>query len=144
MTPSEPDLPAAASGQVGKRGLAAGTAGKPAQRLEDLLGGVQDAARAMLEAEESLGLLRERFDHSQDQAAQGELAAQALDQVERQLELTRQRRQQLDSIEGRLWDRRNRIERFLIDARGRAWWRARRDRARAATIASDGNSDVSV
>jgi hypothetical protein len=127
MSPLEPD-PAAIT--------APASAGQPLERLEGLLNGAQEAARGMLEAEDALRLLRERFDNSEDPAARGELATEALEQVERQLELTRERRQQLDSIEGRLWARRNQIERFLIDVRGRAWWRARRDRARARTLAS--------
>jgi hypothetical protein len=64
-------------------------------------------------------------------------AAQALDHVERQLTLTRQRRQGLDSIEAKLWTRGNALERFLIHTRGRAWWRARRNRAQAETLASE-------
>jgi hypothetical protein len=39
-------------------------------------------------------------------------------------------------MEGKLWARRNRLERFLINARGRAWWQARRNRAQAETAAS--------
>jgi hypothetical protein len=66
------------------------------------LGPAPDGARAMLDAEE------------------------ALDQVERQLQLARERRRELDGVEGALWARRNRLERFLIHARGPAWWRARR------------------
>ena len=94
--------------------------------MRELLGGGQETTRGMLEAEDSLGALRERFDQTEDREAQGELAAEALDQVERQLTLTRGRRQQLDSIEGKLWTRRNRLERLLIATRGRVWWRERR------------------
>ena len=127
MSPREPDPPAITT---------AASASQPLERLDGLLNGAQEAARGMLEAEDAPRLLRERFDNSEDPAARRELATEALDQVERQLELTRERRQQLDSIEGRLWTRRNQIERFLIDVRGRAWWRSRRDRVRAQTLAS--------
>jgi len=89
-----------------------------------------------LDGDNALFLLRERFERTEDPRTRSELAAQALDHVERQLELTRERRQQLDSNEGKLWARRNRLERFLIDAHGRDWWRERRDRARARTLAS--------
>jgi hypothetical protein len=77
-----------------------------------------------------------------DPRAQSELAAEALDQVERELGAIRERRQQLDSSEGKLWSRRNRLERFLIDARGLDWWRARRERARDLTLQAtrDGRS----
>jgi hypothetical protein len=59
--------------------------------------------------------------------AQGELAAEALRDVERELHLTRERRRQLDRVEGKLWARRNRLERFLIHTRGSEWWHTRPD-----------------
>jgi enoyl-CoA hydratase/carnithine racemase len=110
--------------------------GETLPRLSELLGRAQETARAMAEAEDALRLVRERFQHTEDPQLQGDLAAEALDQVERQLQLTSQRRQGLDSIEGKLWTRRNRLERFLIHTRGRAWWQARRNPARAETAAS--------
>jgi hypothetical protein len=79
----------------------------------------------MLEAEEALRLVRAQFEHTRDPVAQGELAAEALDHVERQLALMGERRRQLDRVEGKLWVRRNRLERFLIRTRGLTWWRAR-------------------
>jgi hypothetical protein len=100
--------------------------GRTVARVTELVSEAHEAARGMVEAEDALRLVRERFQRTGDPEAQGELAAAALDQVERQLRLTRQRRQGLDSIEGKLWARRNALERFLIHARGRAWWRARR------------------
>jgi hypothetical protein len=117
-------------------GVAAAPFGEAAARrgtlqVRGLLGVAQESARGMLEAEDAFNLLRERFRRTEDPQAQGELAAEALDQVERQLTLTRGRRQQLDSIEGRLWARRNRLEQFLIEMRGRSWWRARRNLALA-------------
>ena len=69
----------------------------------------------------------------------GDMTA-ALEQVERQMQLTRERRQQLEDVEGRLWARRNRLEQFLIHTRGLAWWRARRDTARAEALATDPTS----
>jgi hypothetical protein len=87
-------------------------------------------------AEETLAGLRRRFEQTDDPRAQSELAAEALDYVERELGLIRERRQQLDSKEGKLWSRRNRLERFLIDTRGLDWWRARREQARALTLRS--------
>ena len=85
-------------------------------------------------AEEALSRLRRRFDQTDDPRAQSELAAEALEHVERELGAIRERRQQLDSSEGKLWSRRNRLERFLIDTRGLDWWRARRDRERELTL----------
>jgi hypothetical protein len=110
--------------------------GETRTRVSELLGRAQKTARGMAEAEDALRLVRERFQQTQDPQLREDLAAEALDQVERQLELTRERRQGLDSIEGTLWTRRNRLERFLIHARGRAWWRARRGPAQAETAAS--------
>jgi hypothetical protein len=42
---------------------------------------------------------------------QAELAAEALRDVERELNETRERRRQLDRVEGKLWATRNRLER---------------------------------
>jgi hypothetical protein len=94
-------------------------------RPGDLLGVAQETAREMLEAEQALNLVQARFEHTEDPEAKGELAAEALDHVEHQLALTRERRSQLDGVEGKLWARRNRLERFLIQTRGSSWWRAR-------------------
>jgi hypothetical protein len=73
-------------------------------------------------------VLRERFEQTEDPEAQAELATLALEQVERQLQHTRERRRDLDAVEGELWSSRNRLERFLIGARGPAWWHSRRRR----------------
>jgi hypothetical protein len=86
------------------------------------------------DAEETLSRLRRRFERTDDPCTQSELAAEALDYVERELGVIRERRQQLDSNEGKLWARRNRLERFLIDTRGVDWWRARREHTRALTL----------
>jgi hypothetical protein len=88
---------------AGRFGEAA--AGQRTPELAGLLGVAHDTTRGMLEAEDALNLLRERFERAGEREAQGELAAEALDQVERQLNLARLRRQQLDSIEGKLWPR---------------------------------------
>jgi hypothetical protein len=80
----------------------------------------------MHEAEDALREVRERFRQTDDPEVRGALAAEALDDVERQMRLTRERRQLLDSVEGKLWARRNRLERFLIHTRGRSWWHERR------------------
>lgn len=100
-------------------------------RLSELLGVAQGTARDMLEAEEALSLVQARFANAEDEEAKGELAAEALDHVERQLELARQRRRQLDGVEGRLWARRNRLERFLIRTRGSSWWHEQHNRPQA-------------
>jgi hypothetical protein len=87
------------------------------------------AALGFAEAEEQIRQVRERFDQTQDAEQQGELAVLALEQVERELELTSEHRRQLEGVELSLWSRRNRLERFLIKRRGAAWWHARHERA---------------
>jgi hypothetical protein len=111
--------------------------GQGTPQVRGLLGVAHETARGMLEAEGALQLVRERFEHAEDPHVRGELATEALDQVERQLSLARGRRQQLDSIEARLWARRNRLEQFLIHTRGPVWWRARRNLALTNTPGRD-------
>jgi hypothetical protein len=60
--------------------------------VSELLGVAQQTARGMLEAEDNIRLLREQFEQTQELEARGELAAHALDQVEVQLRLMRERR----------------------------------------------------
>jgi hypothetical protein len=103
--------------------------GETTPQLRDVLGPAEQTARGMLEAEDALQLVRQRFAQTVDPEEQGALAADALEHVERQLELARERRRQLDSIEAKLWGRQNRLEGFLIHTRGSAWWRARRAQA---------------
>jgi hypothetical protein len=108
------------------QGVAEVALGETTPQLREVLGPAEETARGMLEAEDALRLVRQRFEQTADPEEQGELAAEALEQVERQLELARERRRQLDSIEAKLWGRRNRLEGFLIHTRGSDWWRARR------------------
>lgn len=108
------------------QGAAEAALGETTPQLREVLGPAEETARGMLEAEDALRLVRQRFEQTADPKEQGELAAEALEQVERQLELARERRRQLDSIEAKLWGRRNRLEGFLIHTRGSDWWRARR------------------
>ncbi len=126
-----PQASASAPTEEGASPFSEAAVGQTAPRLEELLDTAQQTARGMINAEDTLGPLRERFERTEDQAARGELAAEALDLVEGQLQLARERRQRLEGIEGMLWARRNRLERFLIHARGRDWWHVRRDAARA-------------
>ena len=100
--------------------------GETIPQLREVLGPAEESARGMLEAEDALHLVRQRFAQTVDPEEQGELAAEALEHVERQLKLTHERRRQLDSIEAKLWGRQHRLEGFLIHTRGSAWWHARR------------------
>jgi hypothetical protein len=103
-------------------------AGGGVDRLREMIVVGQATTRGMIEAEEALDLVRQRFERTRDADTRGDLAVQALEQVERQLELTRERRRLLDGVEGTLWSRRNRLERFLIHARGAVWWQEHRGR----------------
>ena len=100
---------------------------RPSTRLIPVTPGPADT---MLVGEQELENLKECFEQTRDRRAKGELAASALERIERQLRLARGRRQELDSIEGRLWARRNRLERFLIQTKGRTWWRHHREASR--------------
>jgi hypothetical protein len=109
-------------------------------QLREILGPLEETARSMLENEEAFRLLRERFEQTEDPQAQGELAAEALDHVERQLALTHERRRHLDSIEAKLWTRQNRLEEFLIHTRGSAWWHARHKASSAEAATTEHTS----
>jgi hypothetical protein len=100
--------------------------GETTPQLREILSPAEQTARGMLEAEDALRLLRQRFANTADPQEQGEIAAEALEHVERQLKLARERRWQLDSIEAKLWGRQNHLEGFLIHTRGSAWWHARK------------------
>jgi hypothetical protein len=118
-------------------GAAEALLGETTPQLREMLRPAEETARSMLEAEEALRLVRQRFEQTEDPELQGELAAEALEHVERQLHLIQERRRQLDSTEAKLWARQNRLEGFLIHARGSAWWHARRNRGRTETVAAD-------
>ena len=132
--------PQAAPATPVEEGAADAPFGETIPELREILDRAEQTARGMIEAEEALRLVRQRLEHTEDPEVQGELAAEALDHVERQLQLTSERRRQLDSIEAKLWARQNRLEGFLIHTRGSAWWHARRSRARTETVAADRTS----
>jgi DNA helicase IV len=124
--------PRVATAPVGE-GATDAPVGQTIPQLREILDPAEQTARDILEDEEALRRLRQRFEHAEDPALQGELAVEALAHVERQLQLTRERRRRLDSTEAKLWARQNRLEGFLIHARGSAWWHARRNRVRTET-----------
>jgi hypothetical protein len=117
-------------------GAAGAPLGETVPQLREILGPAEQTARSMLEAEEALRVLRQRFEHTEDPQLQAELAAEALDHVECQLRLTREQRRQLDSTEAKLWARQNRLEGFLIHTRGSAWWHAHRNTGRTEAVAA--------
>ncbi len=129
--------PRVATTAVADEDVAEAPLAEPVPQLSAMLAPAQGTARGMLEAEEALGLLRQRFEHTDDPQLQGQVAAEALDQVERQLQLTHEQRRQLDSAEAKLWARQNRLEGFLIHTRGSAWWHARRNAAWMKAVATE-------
>jgi hypothetical protein len=133
--------PAHASTAPVDEGAVEAALGEATPQLREILGPAEETARGMLEAEDALHLVRQRFARTVDPEEQGELAAEALKHVERQLELARGRRRQLDSIEAKLWGRQNRLEGFLIHTRGSAWWHARRAETGSRLHAVTSNPD---
>jgi hypothetical protein len=106
MQAREVEPPLAPTAPV-EEGAAEAALGETIPQLREVLGPAED--RGMLEAEDALHLVRQRFEQTVDPEVQGEIAAELLEHVERQLELTRGRRRQLDSIEAKLWGRQNRL-----------------------------------
>jgi hypothetical protein len=98
-------------------GRPAAAAGEAIPRGSRLLRVTRDTARGLLKADEALGRVGQRSEHREDNDAQGEPVPAALRRVERQLNRTRERRRELDSVEGKLWARRNRLARFLTHTR---------------------------
>jgi hypothetical protein len=126
--------PPVAPTALADEGGAEASLGETIPQLREILAPAEKTARAMLEAEQALRVVRQRFEHTGDPNVRGELAAEALGHVERQLQLTREQRRQLDSAEAKLWTRQNRLEGFLIHTRGSDWWHARRNTARTGRV----------
>ena len=84
-------------------------------RLRDLLGVSLEELRELVEAEEARAVLRREYHASDDPARRGEILSQALGHIDRQLELVRRRRTELDRLEGELGSRRRRVKRRLGD-----------------------------
>jgi hypothetical protein len=122
--------PAARAGEADLSG-GLGPVGETNPRIRELLGETQQTARGILEAEETLSLVRERFGQTDDPEARAELGVEALDQVERQLKLTAEHGLHVSAVETELWASRNHLEQFLIQTRGIDWWRARGAQPRA-------------
>jgi len=110
-----------------------GVVGETTPRVRELFKETQETARGILEAEEALHLVRQRFEHTEDPEARANLAVEALDLVERQLSLTAEHRLHLSGVETELWASRNHLEQFLIQTRGIDWWHARGNPSRAGT-----------
>jgi DNA-binding transcriptional MerR regulator len=78
-------------------------------RLKELLGVSLDDLKVLVEAEDARAALRFEFHSSEDQDRRREILREALTHVDRQLELVRARRAEIDVLERDLAERRERI-----------------------------------
>jgi MerR family transcriptional regulator, repressor of the yfmOP operon len=85
-----------------------------ALRFKQLLGLSLDELKALLEAEEARAALRaEWLEADPDEGRRREILAQALGHIDRQLELVRRRRLDIDALEAQLADKRASVRRKL-------------------------------
>ena len=85
-----------------------------ALRFKQLLGLSLDELKALLEAEEARAALRAEWREGNPGAGRRhEILEQSLGHIDRQLELVRRRRQDIDALESELADKRARVKRKL-------------------------------
>jgi len=85
-----------------------------ALRFKQLLGLSLEELKALLEAEEARAALRTEWRSGlADEGRRREILEQALGHIDRQLELVRRRRQDIDALEAELADKRDQIRRKL-------------------------------
>jgi DNA-binding transcriptional MerR regulator len=84
-------------------------------RLKDLLGVSLDELRELVAAEDARALLRAEFRSTEDPRRRAELLEEARGHLDRQLELIRRRRRDLDELEAELGGRRERVEARLAE-----------------------------
>ena len=84
-------------------------------RLRDLLGVSLEELRELVEAEEARAVLRREFRASEDPVRRREILHQSLGHLDRQLELVRRRKGELERLEDELRSRRRRVKRRLAD-----------------------------
>ncbi|MEA2282747.1 MAG: MerR family transcriptional regulator, repressor of the yfmOP operon [Solirubrobacteraceae bacterium] len=82
-------------------------------RLKDLLGVSLDQLRELIAAEDARAAIRAEYRRTDDPGRRRELLEQALGHLERQLDLVRARRSELDALESELGERRERVRRRL-------------------------------
>ena len=82
-------------------------------RLKDLLGVSLEELRELVEAEEARSELRRQFHESEDPKRRAQILVEALGHIDRQLELVRRRKGDLEKLEGELSSRRRRVRRRL-------------------------------
>ena len=87
---------------------------RDALRFKQLLGLSLDELKTLLEAEEARAALRTEWrEHNPDERRRREILEQALGHLERQLELVRRRRREIDALEAELAAKRTKIRRKL-------------------------------
>jgi DNA-binding transcriptional MerR regulator len=77
--------------------------------LKSLLGVSLDELKELVEAEDARALIRREYHASDDPTRKRELLDEALGHIERQLELVRRRRAELDKLESELTGKRRRV-----------------------------------
>ena len=91
---------------------------RDALRLKELLGVSLDELRELLEAEEARGLLREEWHHGEpDERRRREILEQLGTHLDRQLALVARRREEIESLERDLGERRERVAAKLSELR---------------------------
>jgi DNA-binding transcriptional MerR regulator len=83
-------------------------------RLRDLLGVSLDELKDLVAAEDARAAIREEFRRSEDPERRIELLHAALGHLDRQLELVRRRRHELDALEKELTERHERVSDRLV------------------------------
>jgi DNA-binding transcriptional MerR regulator len=86
-------------------------------RLRDLLGLSLDQLSRLLEAETARAELRREYQETEQPARRRGILEQALVHISTQLELVRERRDQLERLEAQLSARRHRLEHALTELR---------------------------
>jgi MerR family transcriptional regulator, repressor of the yfmOP operon len=87
-------------------------------RLRDLLGVSLEELRELVEAEDARAVLRRQFHASEDPSRRSEILREALGYLDRQLELVRRRKAELEALEDELSARRRRVRRRLAEHAG--------------------------
>ena len=94
---------------------------RDALRLKELLGLSLDELKTLLEAEEARAALRHEWHEADpDPARREEILAEALGHLDRQLDLVRRRREEIDRLEQELGARRRRVRSRLRGLRSTA------------------------
>ncbi|HVS29721.1 MAG TPA: MerR family transcriptional regulator [Solirubrobacteraceae bacterium] len=84
-------------------------------RLKELLGVSLDELRELVEAQDARAALRDEFDRSDDPVRRREILIEAAGYIDRQLELVRRRKRELQRLEDELTGKRRLVRRRLRD-----------------------------